>query len=60
MRAGERQQWYFTCTVHIPDVKHKVRLVIIWRSQWLCENATFDVSAHLTRYADTTLRHRLN
>jgi hypothetical protein len=33
MREGERQQWYFTCTVHIPDVKHKVRIVIIWRQQ---------------------------
>lgn len=33
MREGERQQWYFTCTVHIPDVKHKVRIVIIWRHQ---------------------------
>jgi len=33
MRQGERQQWYFTCTVHIPDVKHKVRIVILWRDQ---------------------------
>jgi len=33
MQQGERQQWYFTCTVHIPDVKHKVRIVIIWRQQ---------------------------
>jgi len=33
MRQGERQQWYFTCTVHIPDVKHKVRIVILWRQQ---------------------------
>jgi hypothetical protein len=33
MRHGERTQWYFTCTVHIPDVKHKVRIVILWRQQ---------------------------
>jgi DDE superfamily endonuclease len=31
MRIGDRRQWYFTVTVHIPDVKHKVRIVIIWR-----------------------------
>jgi hypothetical protein len=27
---GERAQWYFSCVVRIPDVKHKVRVVIIW------------------------------
>jgi hypothetical protein len=27
---GEKQQWYFTCTLRIPDVKHKVRIVILW------------------------------
>jgi hypothetical protein len=31
MRIGERRQWYFTVTVRIPDVKHKVRIVILWR-----------------------------
>jgi len=33
MRAGERRQWYFTCTLRIPDVQHKVRIVIIWENQ---------------------------
>jgi DDE superfamily endonuclease len=33
LREGERQQWYFTCTLHIPDVRHKVRIVILWRHQ---------------------------
>jgi hypothetical protein len=33
MRHGEEKQWYFTCTLRIPDVKHKVRIVIIWRHQ---------------------------
>jgi DDE superfamily endonuclease len=28
---GERRQWYFTCTVRIPQVNHKVRIVILWR-----------------------------
>ena len=26
---GDRRQWYFTATVRIPDVKHKVRIVIL-------------------------------
>src|SRR5438270_10083251 len=33
LREGERQQWYFTCTLRIPDVKHKVRIVILWQRQ---------------------------
>lgn len=33
LREGDRQQWYFTCTLRIPDVKHKVRLVILWHEQ---------------------------
>jgi hypothetical protein len=33
MRAGQRRQWYFTCTLRIPDVQHKVRIVIIWENQ---------------------------
>lgn len=31
LREGERQQWYFTCTLRIPEVKHKVRIVILWQ-----------------------------
>jgi hypothetical protein len=27
---GDRQQWYFTCGVRIPDIKHKIRIVILW------------------------------
>jgi hypothetical protein len=30
LRRGDQRQWYFTCTVHIPTVNHKVRIVIIW------------------------------
>jgi hypothetical protein len=33
MQEGEKKQWYFTCTLRIPDVKHKVRIVILWPSQ---------------------------
>jgi DDE superfamily endonuclease len=31
MQEGSQEQWYFTCTLRLPDVKHKVRIVIIWR-----------------------------
>jgi len=31
MRIGDRRQWYFTVTVRLPEVKHKVRIVIVWR-----------------------------
>jgi DDE superfamily endonuclease len=31
MRIGDQRQWYFTVTARIPDVKHKVRIVILWR-----------------------------
>jgi hypothetical protein len=27
---GRKKQWYFTATIRIPDVYHKVRIVIIW------------------------------
>ena len=33
MQEGEKKQWYFTCTLRIPDVKHKVRIVILWPSK---------------------------
>jgi hypothetical protein len=31
MRVGDKRQWYFTVTVRIPEVNHKVRIVIIGR-----------------------------
>jgi hypothetical protein len=33
MQHGDRKQWYFTCTVRIPDVNHKVRILMIWQKQ---------------------------
>jgi hypothetical protein len=33
LEVGERKQWYFTCTLRIPDVKHKVRILILWQRQ---------------------------
>ena len=31
LRIGDRRQWYFTVTLGIPDVKHKVRIMVLWR-----------------------------
>ena len=33
LREGDRRQWYFTCTLRLPDVRHKVRVVILWASR---------------------------
>lgn len=30
VKSGERTQWYFTCTLWLPQVTHKVRVVILW------------------------------
>jgi hypothetical protein len=30
---GGQQQWYFTTTIRIPQVNHKVRIVIIWNKK---------------------------
>jgi hypothetical protein len=31
MQHEGRQQWYFTCSLRIPAVHHKVRLILIWQ-----------------------------
>ena len=31
LRIGDDRQWYFTVTLRIPGVKHKVRIVVLWR-----------------------------
>ena len=33
LRRGDARQWYFTCTVRIPGVNHKVRVVILWKNR---------------------------
>jgi len=30
VRTGDQRQWYFTATVRIPGVNHKVRILILW------------------------------
>ena len=33
LRRGDQRQWYFTRTVHLPNVNHRVRIVILWRNR---------------------------
>lgn len=33
LRRGDQRQWYYTCQVRLPDVKHKVRIVIVWNQR---------------------------
>jgi hypothetical protein len=33
IRQGDKRQWYFTTTLKIPKVKHKVRVLIIWNKR---------------------------
>lgn len=33
LRRGDDRQWYFTTTVRLPQVKHPVRIVLIWRNR---------------------------
>lgn len=31
VREGERRQWYFTCSLRLPEVGHRVRILILWQ-----------------------------
>lgn len=33
LRRGDQRQWYYTTTVRLPQVKHPVRILIIWRNR---------------------------
>lgn len=33
LRRGDKRQWYFTCSVRLPNVNHKVRIVILWNNR---------------------------
>jgi hypothetical protein len=33
LQEGDRKQWYFTCTLRLPDVQHKVRIVVLWQNR---------------------------
>lgn len=31
---GAKKQWYFTKTIHLPEVDHPVRIVILWKGKY--------------------------
>jgi hypothetical protein len=33
LRRGDDRQWFYTTTVRLPQVKHPVRIVLIWRNR---------------------------
>lgn len=33
LRRGDDRQWYYTTTVRLPQVKHPVRIVLIWKNR---------------------------
>ena len=33
LRRGDERQWYYTATVHLPQVKHPVRIVCLWHNR---------------------------
>jgi hypothetical protein len=70
LRRGDNRQWYFTTTLRIPDVLHKVRVVVLWhrrqdaqackvlvtnRIQW---EVTRIVRAYRQRWTGTETFHR--
>ena len=70
MRIGDKRQWYFTVSVRIPEVNHKVRIVIIWRYRndeeprkiLVTNRITWEVSrivrVYLHRWTGTETFHR--
>jgi hypothetical protein len=48
LRIGDQRQWYFTVTVQIPNVKHKVRIVVLWRYKHDVEASKILVTNRIT------------
>jgi hypothetical protein len=70
MRIGDKRQWYFTVTLRIPEINHKIRIVIIWRYKndeeprkiLVTNRITWEVSrivrVYLHRWTGTETFHR--
>jgi len=56
VQIGDRRQWYFTATVQIPNVNHKVRIVILWKHQSDAEPAKMLISNRTTWEVSRILR----
>ena len=49
LRIGDQRRWYFTVTLRIPGVNHKVRIVILWRYRHDTEPIKILVTNRITR-----------
>jgi hypothetical protein len=61
VRRGDVRQWYFTCTLRIPGVNHRVRVLIIWKHRHDGEPAKILVTNRTTWEVNRILdayRHR--
>ena len=70
VQIGENRQWYFTKSIHIPDVDHPVRIVILWEqrgdfqarkilvSNRTCWEVTRIVRVYRRRWRGTECFHR--
>ena len=56
VQIGDRRQWYFTACVQIPNVQHKVRLVILWKHADDAEAAKMLISNRTTWEVSRILR----
>lgn len=56
VEIGDRRQWYFTASVRIPGVNHKVRIVILWKRQDDAEAVKILVSNRTTWEVSRILR----
>ena len=60
LRRGDQRQWYFTCTVRIPGITHKVRILILWNKRrdnkpckiLVTNRVTWEVTRILGAYRD--------
>jgi hypothetical protein len=70
IRIGDSKQWYFTKSIHIPEVNHKVRIVILWakkndkeaKKMLVCNQPHWDIirvlKVYRCRWTGTECFHR--
>ncbi len=56
LRIGDEREWYFTVTLRIPDVTHKVRIVILWKHRNDPEPIKILVTNRITWEVSRTVR----
>jgi hypothetical protein len=56
VRRGDQRQWYFTCTLRLPNVNHPVRIVIVWNHRRDAEPCKILVTNRVTWEVTRILR----